>query len=903
MYKQIKCLWEAIYNLKRRVKVLENGDVGGSGTSVLFGGGEPITPPENENSIYFDINNWNLYEWDQVNGTWGLRIDGTSIFGTTLSDPVDLNTPPAFGESPVYLNVDNGTIWYWDGTIWKSFASGVGINEVLAIGNIAIDKNIEFQATGGGANRHTFVSVDGISTNIDDYESGGGVNVNGLVVYSNKKEGLFSGISNPLSDNRLYTIPDKSGTLALLDDVDSLLGTDIVFIGCSNTGSSGGDYKNKIFKSVADFDAAGSSKWFSKNGADIIDICNRVKVGNIVIITNDDSSFTFSVADGLIVNKQLRFFLRSSTSPIKASESNAITLINSSISAYPGSSELRLQCDYNNVCINLKNSQVCDIEYLSGSVNNTVGYITGINSQITAKYLSFGNSNRSFFGILYNCFIKITGGITLSSWTGLNLIASYAQSYFDFNNGSIIWLAPYTDTTNQLNINAPFKVIVGETEYTQVPNRNSTNDSGIKNIINAAKPFRLDNIQVITPDVNLGLNSNGEIGKFTPPVTFNKNTIYIVIDPVNGSETFSTEKLLESESAAFALTPTSNNSFKSLDSIFTILNNINPNEIVFVGKNSSNVNRIKFNNLNNNLILSNITLRNPRTGNALNYFECNANLVFKNCNFTSYGNWYNGIGTNGEIILDSSYFNISSFQNVSNVIIRSIKNSTIICSTIYFSQNNSFFLNDYHDSSIPETYNSKSYIYFEYCNGGSGSYSNSFILTSNYKHKTLELICLFDNINDNTNYYMGFRPNYKFERLGRLYIGRNYFNDFNEKDYAFIIKKAKPFLFEDLQTDTPVKTLGLNTNGELMQFETSSYSSSNYNEEELTLIGDDITGYVVTRKLIETPILVKRYDVFLNGVLLAKSMITITGNSLEVDLTSYAIMPQINDILIVKYEY
>lgn len=136
MYKQIKCLWEAIYNLKRKVKVLENG----AGTNVLFGEGSPSIVPENSNSVYFDTKTYDLYKWNTEDEIWKLQINGAESFGTTQTDPVNINTPPAEGEPSVYLNTINGTIWYWNGTIWKSFASVEGIDDLptLTQGNFLV---------------------------------------------------------------------------------------------------------------------------------------------------------------------------------------------------------------------------------------------------------------------------------------------------------------------------------------------------------------------------------------------------------------------------------------------------------------------------------------------------------------------------------------------------------------------------------------------------------------------------------------------------------------------------------------------------------------------------------------------------------------------------------------------
>lgn len=72
-------------------------------------------------------------------------------------------------------------------------------------------------------------------------------------------------------------------------------------------------------------------------------------------------------------------------------------------------------------------------------------------------------------------------------------------------------------------------------------------------------------------------------------------------------------------------------------------------------------------------------------------------------------------------------------------------------------------------------------------------------------------------------------------------------------------------------------------------------------EEEIILAGGDISGNMINLTLTQTPIITERFDVFLNGLLLSRSLLDISGTSLSIDLTTMNIFPVIGDFLIIKY--
>lgn len=69
-------------------------------------------------------------------------------------------------------------------------------------------------------------------------------------------------------------------------------------------------------------------------------------------------------------------------------------------------------------------------------------------------------------------------------------------------------------------------------------------------------------------------------------------------------------------------------------------------------------------------------------------------------------------------------------------------------------------------------------------------------------------------------------------------------------------------------------------------------------EEEIILAGGDISGNMINLTLTQIPIITERFDVFLNGLLLSRSLLDISGTSLSIDLTSMNISPIIGLSLI-----
>lgn len=72
-------------------------------------------------------------------------------------------------------------------------------------------------------------------------------------------------------------------------------------------------------------------------------------------------------------------------------------------------------------------------------------------------------------------------------------------------------------------------------------------------------------------------------------------------------------------------------------------------------------------------------------------------------------------------------------------------------------------------------------------------------------------------------------------------------------------------------------------------------------EEEVTLVGGDISGNMINITLTQTPAIAERFDVFLNGLLVPRSLLNITGTSLSIDLTTLNMLPVIGDFLCIKY--
>jgi len=72
-------------------------------------------------------------------------------------------------------------------------------------------------------------------------------------------------------------------------------------------------------------------------------------------------------------------------------------------------------------------------------------------------------------------------------------------------------------------------------------------------------------------------------------------------------------------------------------------------------------------------------------------------------------------------------------------------------------------------------------------------------------------------------------------------------------------------------------------------------------EEEVTVTGGDISGNMINITLTQTPVIAERFDVFLNGLLVPRSLLSITGTSLSIDLTILNMLPVIGDFLSIKY--
>lgn len=72
-------------------------------------------------------------------------------------------------------------------------------------------------------------------------------------------------------------------------------------------------------------------------------------------------------------------------------------------------------------------------------------------------------------------------------------------------------------------------------------------------------------------------------------------------------------------------------------------------------------------------------------------------------------------------------------------------------------------------------------------------------------------------------------------------------------------------------------------------------------EEEVTVAGGNISGNMINITLTQTPVIAERFDVFLNGLLVPRSLLSITGTSLSIDLTTMNVLPVIGDFLSIKY--
>lgn len=228
--------------------------INSSGGNLTTGVGSPESTPDNPNSIYINEENWDLYKWNPETEEWDLKMGGgTGTFGIVSENPV--NAPEDY-EPWVVLNTVTGVLWYYNGETWETLGLLGGVLRYAEdffdlipptdrqIPDMGAVKGYVDPLLAGKVNSSGTKTIAGLTTFSSD------VTVNGPLLVSNNALQFTSAYSSstiphaqvcrkgnhiaivshnvyryallntvPLTADRTFTFPDKTGTFALTSDI------------------------------------------------------------------------------------------------------------------------------------------------------------------------------------------------------------------------------------------------------------------------------------------------------------------------------------------------------------------------------------------------------------------------------------------------------------------------------------------------------------------------------------------------------------------------------------------------------------------------------------------------------------------------------------------------------------
>lgn len=202
---KVALLSQKVKTLQRRVNrkevLVSNGPISGNVGDCCY-------------SLGIDIDNGNLYYVDE-NGDWQLHPtaggggDVDEIYWT-FANGTPTDPPPVGYETGYHLDVNTGDIYYWNGSTWTNiYTPGAGINQdledVLLTGNTAANS----------------ITLYGIGSNIlvGDTGLGFGRLDQGHLFLENASGWSSTIETSALTSNVTHTLPNQTGTFALLSDL------------------------------------------------------------------------------------------------------------------------------------------------------------------------------------------------------------------------------------------------------------------------------------------------------------------------------------------------------------------------------------------------------------------------------------------------------------------------------------------------------------------------------------------------------------------------------------------------------------------------------------------------------------------------------------------------------------